>query len=367
MDCHASLSSEGLTNFTVEGKPGPELSEQKPERLIDSAELLREMYATIKNWHLGTEVLVALQRRFFGSWHSLSPLPQEKPAIYALNHQVGCDLALLSAPIAFRTPFPATIVVADSASDSQHGKLLDFLLSHPLYAVEDDKMRSAVIEFDPGHPAKTKLAVEQMRETLKRRSIIVAIEGKAQSRDEQIAVQASSLLPNLSLRTGCPIVPMRVSGGLSQTPSHFRAFPFDYGHIHAVSGATITPERLREMEPRSRIELLLREINSLIGLSPEKSGVAENSSPDFAQSVAERQVRTGSSAVKCAIIEMLVRGPILTQEGRDLLTLFEPAVRQIPASLNSGWERRFVGWLTDGLNMPEGPEKYEYLSRDLRL
>jgi len=176
-------------------------------------------------------------------------------------------------------------------------------------------------------------------------------------------MRASSLLPSLSIRTGCPIVPIRVSGGLPSTPSHFRAFPYDYGPIGVVSGTPILADELRQLQSRQRVPRVIDAVNALIGQGPEKRSAApkHRSSLSFAESVAERQVRIGSSAIKCAVTELLIRGPLLSDEGRDYLTLFQPGIRTLPDTLDSEWGRRFVFWLTDCLNLPEGPEKYEWL------
>jgi len=71
-----------------------------------------------------------MQRQFFGSWSVLAPLP-DRPVIYAANHQIGGDLSFFLWPISFFTRFPASVVIAADAADSQHGKLINFLLTHP--------------------------------------------------------------------------------------------------------------------------------------------------------------------------------------------------------------------------------------------
>jgi len=333
-----------------------------PSHMIDGGQVIREAIKTIRNWNLSTEILVATQRRFFGSWSVLAPLP-DRPVIYAANHQIGGDLSFLLWPIAFHTAFPASVVIAANAADSQHGKLINFLLTHPTQAEEDRRLQCRLISFDPDKPKAAKVAVEEMRERLKTESVIVSLEGKAQCRDEQPVMRASSLLPSLSIRTGCPIVPLRVSGGLPSTPSHFRAFPYDYGPIGAVSGAPILADELRQLAPRQRVNRVLDAVNGLIGQGPEKCDVARQNGagPSLAESIAERQVRSGSSAIKCAVAELLIRGPLLSDEGRDYLKLFQPDVRTLPERLDTEWGRRFVFWLTDSLNLPEGPEKYEWL------
>ncbi|MGV8831771.1 MAG: hypothetical protein ACOH2N_07350 [Devosia sp.] len=329
---------------------------------IDGKDVIGQVMKTIRNWNLSTEILLATQRQFFGFWSPLEPLPEE-PAIYCANHQIGGDLSFLLWPQAFSTAVPASVVIAASAADSQHGKLISFLMSHPLHAAEDRKVQCRLISFDPDDPKTLKLSVEEMRDRLTTESIIVAVEGKVQSCDEQPVVRASSLLPSLSIRSGRPIVPLRVSGGLPSTPSHFRAFPCDYGQINAVSGAPIPAAELKALHPRQRVSRIIGAVNGLIRQGPTKrpESLQDPSAKSLAEAIAERQVRSGSSAIKCAVAELLIRGPLQSDEGRAFLKLFEPDVRSVPASLDSAWGRRFVLWLTDGLNLPEGPEKYEWL------
>ena len=313
---------------------------------------------TVRHWNLSTEILVAMQRQFFGAWSVLSPLPDE-PVIYAMNHQIGIDLGFLLWPISFSTGVPASVVISGTAFDGQHGKLFDALVSHPSHANEDRRLQVRLIGFDARAP---RLAVDAMRSLLERESVIVSVEGKAQSCDEQPVARGSSLLPNLSLRTGRPIVPVRFSGGLPKVPSHFRALPHDYGPMNAVSGEPISAAELRDLPPRQRVRRVIDGVNTLVGQGPQDKNRAQSQGPSFAECVAERQIRTGSSAVKCAIVELLMRGPVLSREARDFLKLFQPEVTALPESLDTEWGRRFTYWLTDGLNLPEGPEKYDFLS-----
>lgn len=314
---------------------------------------------TVRDWNLSTDILVAMQRQFFDRWSALAPLPDE-PAIYAVNHQVACDLGFLCWPLAFATPFRASVLVSRTASESQHGKLINGLVSHPRHHLEDPRLQFTAIPFDPSRP---KRAVGQTNQHLETESVIASVEGKVQSRDEQPVKLGSSLLPNLAIRTGRPIVPVRISGGLPSEPSHFRVFPHDYQGIRVVSGEPIAASELKALSPGHRTRRVLGAVNELIGRGPEPRARPRGVGGEepFAEAVAERQIRTGSSAVKCAVTELLMRGPARSEASRGYLELFEPKTGTLPSSLDTEWDRSFVHWLSDGLNMPEGPEKYEWL------
>ena len=158
-------------------------------------------------------------------------------------------------------------------------------------------------------------------------SLLVHVEG-TRSRAGGLPVEAlSSVLIDLALREGLPIVPVRFYGGLPREPVEEKLeFPWQLGRQDIYLGAAIGPEELSPLPNLARKERILNALRNLGPAHEEEQPFPGD--PAFAERVSVRQ-RMGVTPIGAALLEALLQLPDPFAETRTYL-------EALVASVSSG-------------------------------
>ncbi len=184
-----------------------------------------------------------------------------QPAIYLANHQVGVESFLFLGMIAALTGIPAEAVAKKEHRDSWLGQISQLTeaelkkgsTTRMLFFDRDDQSELLRILNNYG-----KTVVDQPR------SLLVHVDGTRATQAGQLTEKVSSVLIDLAIKYGIPIIPVRFAGGLPLGASTERLeFPVGFGQQDYFVGAVIRPDELEVLPYVERAKRVLTAINSL--------------------------------------------------------------------------------------------------------
>ncbi|MDX1386026.1 MAG: hypothetical protein R3257_00445, partial [bacterium] len=193
-------------------------------------------------------------------------------------------------------------------------------------------------------------------------SILVHVEGRRAYQANQPIEKLSSILIDLSLKAGVPIIPVRIRGGLPLVSKGEKFdFPIGYCKQSFWIGKAIWPETLMKLPLAERGDIIKDAINRLGGQNNEFPNPPD---PDFAQKIKNWCDYTGCEEAAGAVFQALLKylGPPPlkvdqdVQEVEDLLEslllagmlgqkLRKPAALVLPDSPEGHWMKKLGQWV----------------------
>ena len=215
--------------------------------------------------HLVHDLGVALIRQFVR--HIVVEDPEGfhkllgQPVIYLANHQIYAESFLFLSAIVALTGIPVEAIAKKEHQNDWIGDV------HRLAEAEMPGNNPMQILFlDRDDPTDLLRILNDYSQTVAQRprSLLVHVEGTRARQAGQATEKVSSVLVDLAINSGLPIVPLRFSGGLPlEDKGEKYDFPVDLGKQDHFIGAAITPEYLSSLPYKERARLILDSINNL--------------------------------------------------------------------------------------------------------
>jgi acyl transferase domain-containing protein/3-hydroxymyristoyl/3-hydroxydecanoyl-(acyl carrier protein) dehydratase len=186
-----------------------------------------------------------------------------QPAIYLANHQVGVESFLFLGMIAALTGIPAEAVAKKEHKESWLGQISQLTEAE---LKEDSTTR--MLFFDRDDQSDMLRILNNFGETIvdQPRSLLVHVDGTRATQAGQPTEKISSVLIDLSIKYGIPIIPVRFTGGLPlKATSERLEFPVDFGQQDYNIGDVIGPDDLEVLPYVERAKLVVAAINGLGG------------------------------------------------------------------------------------------------------
>jgi 1-acyl-sn-glycerol-3-phosphate acyltransferase len=223
-----------------------------------------------------------------------------RSVLYLANHQTQIESILFSVLLSGLQQLPVIVLANAKHRDRWVGKLVNWT-----FAETGQPDPGLVRYFDQNHPELLAAIIDSVsREmTVGQRSLLVHVEGTRQRSCREEVQKVSSIFPELAIRTGVPIVPVRFSGGLPVEPltGAKHEFPAGYCGQEYRLGSPIFPEELHSLSLAARRDRILDAIRDL-GNPGEVPGPARN---EFAAVVDTRVRNEGISEVDAVLSTLL--------------------------------------------------------------
>jgi len=153
-------------------------------------------------------------------------------------------------------------------------------------------------------------------------------------------------LMDVTLRMRRQVVPIRISGGLPGWSLGYKFhLPYRMARLAISMAPAITHEELAALNPFEQRRLILRAINAMAPPAGAYVGT-----PDMAltRRCLRRHVQTGSSALKCFLLEALETMPDPSRETELLHAFIRHGVLPTDEVADPEWFARQAMWITDG-------------------
>lgn len=238
-----------------------------------------------------------------------------RPCLYLANHQTFIESFLFGAVISGLAKTPLIVLGKKEHENAWPGKLSSLLEESmkgepltKLQMVDREDVRGMLENFQ-------KFQEDFLKDP---KSLLVHVEGRRAFNANQPVEKLSSLLIDLSLKTGIPIVPVRIRGGLPlKDEGRKYDFPVGFGSQSFWVGKVIKPESLNGLPLSQRAEIIKEAINDLGGAGTEFPNPPDS---DFEDKVQAWREFSGCEEAAAIIFQALVRdlGPSQLNVDQDI-------------------------------------------------
>ena len=150
----------------------------------------------------------------------------------------------------------------------------------------------------------------------------------------------------VTLRLRRRVVPLRISGGLpAQSLGYKFHLPYQLARLTVRMAPPIDAVMLAALEPLEQRRRILRAIN---GMAPAAGVYTGQSNRTLIRRCLRRHVQTGSSALKCFLLEALETMPDPSAETVLLHEFIRYGVLPTEGVADPEWFARQAMWITDG-------------------
>jgi hypothetical protein len=267
------------------------------------------------------------------------------PVCYYANHQTSYESFLISFLHLALTGVPLLVVTHPGLFDNDYGEHCALLaeqlrrLNHPA----GELIHVLAIPHEV-KPAREFLLALPSR--LEGRSLLVHVGAWREYHEGQPVQTMSKDLMELTLQLGRRVIPIRISGGLPASSLGYKFhLPHRMGRLTINMAPPIDPDELAMLEPQGQRRRILRAINAM---APSVS--APVGQPNFAltKQCLRRHVQTGSSALKCFLLEALETMEDPSRETELLKDFIRYGVLPTEGVADPEWFARQAMWITDG-------------------
>jgi 3-hydroxymyristoyl/3-hydroxydecanoyl-(acyl carrier protein) dehydratase len=263
-----------------------------------------------------------------------------RPVLLLGNHQVHLESVMFSELIA---PVLGSKVVTVSRTEhrtSWIGATATLAAGFPGAGPHEP-----IVFFDRADPADMLRLLADYRTRLlpQGRSLMVHVTGEVALSCREAVTRVSSVLLDLAVDCGLPIVPVRFMGALPVAPlQQTVTFPAGFSRQDIALGAPIMPDELQGLR---LVERGRRVIDAINGIAPEPSREAPlPPRPELAARVGARMA-AGQAEVTAVLAKAM-----------DAVAMREPALAafargEVPAGWHGAeleWGQAFIGWLRGG-------------------
>ena len=269
----------------------------------------------------------------------------DEPACYYANHQTSYESFLLSFVHFALTGAPLFVITHPGLFDNDYGEHCT-LLAELLHRI--------------GHPAADAIQVVAVPHELKRardflfalpdyldgRSLLVHVGAWREVYEGQPVATMSKDLMEVTMRLGRSVVPIRIGGGLPAEALGYKFhLPYRMGRLAIRMAPPISHDELRATAPAARRARILDAINAM---APPAGSYVGRPNNTLAKRCLRRHLETGSSALKCFLLEALETMPDPSRETELLRDFIRYGVLPPACVPDPEWFARKAMWITDG-------------------
>lgn len=324
--------------------PAPFARAPLPPDPLSLAEIRAALRARLPGIGLPTDLALApIDHLFDHAGSSLRFLGT--PACYYANHQTSYESFLIAFLHLAITGGKLLAVTHPGLFDNDYGEHCMLLaeqlrrLHHP--AAEAIQVVAVPHELKPARDFLLGLPTQ-----LEGRSLLVHVGAWRELYEGQPVNTMAKDLMEVTLRLGRPIVPIRISGGLpAQSLGYKFHLPYRMGRLRIAMAPPIAPAVLAGRDPLGQRRLVLAAINAM---APPAGTYAGRPNNGLLRRCLRRHVQTGSSALKCFLLEAVETMADPSHETALLRAFIRYGVLPNQGVADPDWFTRQAMWLSDG-------------------
>ena len=268
-----------------------------------------------------------------------------EPVCYFANHQTSYESFLISFLNLAIAGTPLLVVTHPGLFDNDYGEhcaLLSEWLRRQNHPAAD--LIHVVAVPHELKPARDFLL--SLPERLHGRSLLVHVGAWREYHEGQHVQTMARDLMEVTIGLRRRVVPIRISGGL---PAHSLDYKFHLPYRMARLTIDMAPpiehEELVSLEPFAQRRRVLSAINMM---APDAGSYVGRPNHALTKRCLRRHVQTGSSALKCFLLEALETMPDASHETELLREFVRYGVLPTEGIADPGWFARQAMWVTDG-------------------
>jgi hypothetical protein len=269
----------------------------------------------------------------------------DEPVCYYANHQTSYESFLFSFIHLALTGVPLLVVTHPGLFDNDYGEHCALLAEH-LRRLSHPAAHLITVVPVPHELKPARDFLIGLKDQLDGRSLLVHVGGWREYYEGQLVQLMAKDLMEMTLRLRRRIVPIRFSGGLpGQALGYKFHLPYRMGRIRISMSSPIEPEDLLGLSSHAQRRYVLEAINAMA----PPAGLYE-SQPNFwlTKRCLRRHVETGSSALKCFLLEALETMPDPSHETVLLRHFIRYGVLPTDGVADPEWFARQAMWISDG-------------------
>jgi hypothetical protein len=267
------------------------------------------------------------------------------PACYYANHQTSYESFLISFLHLAITGVPLLVVTHPGLFDNDYGEHCALLAEH-LHRLNHPAAGLIQVVAVPHALKPARDFLLGLPKRLDGRSLLVHVGAWREYHEGQQVQTMSKDLMEVTLELGRCVVPIRTSGGLpAQSLDYKFHLPYRMARLTIDMAPPIGPEELAALEPLAQRRRILRAINAM---APDAGDYVGRPNHALTRRCLRRHVQTGSSALKCFLLEALETMADPSHETELLKEFIRYGVLPTDGVADPEWFARQAMWITDG-------------------
>jgi hypothetical protein len=327
-------------------------AELPPSETMSLPEIRNAVRARLAGAGLAADLVLAPIDNLFD--HTASTLRfAREPALYYANHQTSYESFLFSFLHSAITAVPLFVVTHPGLFDNDYGEHCALFAEH-LFRLKHPAADLVQVVAVPNELQAARQFLLDLPGKLEGRSLLVHIAGWREFHEGQhIQLMAKDLMEvTLALRRS--VIPIRFSGGLPAESLGYKFhLPYRMSRLAIEMAPPITHAALLATPPAAQRRRILGAINAMAppaGLRVGKPNTA------LAKRCLRRHMETGSSALKCFLLEALHSMPDPSAETEALKVFIRNGVLPRQGIADPEWFARKAMWITDGRGLKTVPQ-----------
>jgi hypothetical protein len=267
------------------------------------------------------------------------------PACYYANHQTSYESFLLAFLHLAVTGVPLLAVTHPGLFDNDYGEHC-MLLAEQLCRLNHPAAKAIQVVAVPHELKSARDFLLSLPDHLEGRSLLVHVGAWREVFEGQPVNTMAKDLMEVTLRLHRRIVPIRISGGLPARSLGYKFhLPYRMGRLTIAMAPPIEPQALAALDPLGQRRLVLAAINAMAPPAETYAGRANNA---LMKRCLRRHVQTGSSALKCFLMEAVETMPDPSRETELLREFIRYGVLPSEGVADAEWFARQAMWISDG-------------------
>ena len=267
------------------------------------------------------------------------------PACYYANHQTSYESFLLGFLHLAVTGVPLLAVTHPGLFDNDFGEHC-MLLAQQLHRLGHPAADAIQVVAVPHELKPARDFLLSLPERLEGRSLLVHVGAWRELYEGQPVNTMAKDLMEVTLRLRRPVVPIRISGGLpAQSLGYKFHLPYRMGRLAIRMAPRIEPEMLLGLDVLGQRRMVLAAIN---GMAPPAGTYVGRANHGLLKRCLRRHVQTGSSALKCFLMEAVETMADPSAETELLRAFVRFGVLPGEGVADPEWFARQAMWISDG-------------------
>jgi hypothetical protein len=267
------------------------------------------------------------------------------PVCYYANHQTSYESFLISFVHLALTGVPLLVVTHPGLFDNDYGEHC-MLLAEQLRRMNHPAAGLINVVAVPHELKPARDFLLGLPELLAGRSLLVHIGAWRELHEGQPVNTMAKDLMEVTLGLGRRIVPIRISGGLPGRSLGYKFhLPYRMARLTIAMASAIEPEELMGLDSLGQRRRVLAAIN---GMAPQAGAYVGRPNHGLMKRCLRRHVQTGSSALKCFLLEAVETMADPSRETELLKAFVRFGVLPGDGVADAEWFARQAMWITDG-------------------
>jgi hypothetical protein len=315
-----------------------------PPEAVSLLEIRAALRARLPGFGLIADLAIAPIDHFLDSAGSTLRFART-PTCYYANHQTSYESFLFSYMHFALTGIPLLVVTHPGLFQNDYGEHC-VLLAEGLRRASHPAADAVHVVAIPHELQQARSFLLGLPERLEGRSLLVHVGGWREVHEGQRVNTMSKDLMDVTMKLDRSVIPIRISGGLPSRPLGYKFhLPNRMSRLAIDMAEPIGKEEFLAIEPADRRRRILDVINLM---APPAGTYAGRPKTALAKNCLRRHAQTGSSALKCFLMEALETISDPSPETVLLREFIRYGVLPTDEVDDAEWFARQAMWISDG-------------------